>query len=339
MEISFTFPLQLEKSQFSKMGLKEKYLVACLVCFLVCSCAVRPTSYRSKYQGAGHQFKKADKAWIRINQLGYKPASIKVAVWVSKSERRIRDFHLIDAESGKIVFTGKAGKSYGDYGPFTDSYRLNFSTFNKSGSYYLVSGNARSPVFRIGEDVYKGTADFALRYMRQQRSGFNPYLKDSCHTTDGYTMYGPMPDSTRIDVSGGWHDASDYLQYATTSANATYHLLAAYRDFPEVFGDKHLDNGLEGSNGKADVLDEARWGLDWLLKMHPREDWLFNQLADDRDHQKMRLPTQDSVDYGVGKAKGRPVYFATGEPQESPSSGVLITSPHRSSFKTSYIGS
>lgn len=315
IKIAFTFPLQAKKSQFSKMGLKERYLVACLVCFLVCSGAVRSTPNKSKHQGAGHQIEKADNAWIRINQLGYKPAAIKVAVWVSKSKRRIRDFRLVDAESGKVVFKGKAGKSYGAYGPFTDSYRLNFSAFNESGSYYLVSGDARSPVFKIGEDVYKGTADFALRYMRQQRSGFNPYLKDSCHTTDGYTMYGPMPDSTRIDVSGGWHDASDYLQYATTSANATYHLLAAYRDFPEVFGDKHLDNGLEGSNGRADVLDEARWGLDWLLKMHPREDWLFNQLADDRDHQKMRLPTQDSVDYGVGKAKGRPVYFATGEPQ------------------------
>ena len=82
--------------------------------------------------------------------------------------------------------------------------------------------------------------------MRQQRSGFNPYLKDSCHTHDGYTMYGPMPDSTHLDVSGGWHDATDYLQYSTTSANATYHLLAAYRDFPNVFSDKHLANGLAG---------------------------------------------------------------------------------------------
>ena len=148
--------------------------------------------------------------------------------------------------------------------------------------------------------------------MRQQRSGFNPFLKDSCHTHDGYTMYGPMPDSTLINVWGGWHDATDYLQYVTTSANATYHLLAAYRDFPNVFTDTHLANGLDGSNGKADVLDEATWGLDWLLKMHPRKDWMFNQLADDRDHQGFRLPNLDSVDYGLGPGKGRPVYFATG---------------------------
>ncbi|SIR34401.1 glycoside hydrolase family 9 protein [Pontibacter lucknowensis] len=254
-------------------------------------------------------------AWIRINQLGYTPQGIKVAVWGSKSKEKLRRFQLVDASTGKVVFKGRAGNAFGAYGPFEESYRLNFTEYNKPGTYYLQAGSAKSPEFRIGADVYKGTADFALRYMRQQRSGFNPYLQDSCHTQDGYTMYGPMPDSTIIDVSGGWHDASDYLQYATTSANATYHLLAAYRDFPDVFTDKHQANGLEGTNGVADVLDEAKWGLDWLVKMHPREDWLFNQLADDRDHQGMRLPTNDPVDYGMGNGGPRPVYFASGEPQ------------------------
>ena len=61
----------------------------------------------------------------------------------------------------------------------------------------------------------------------------------------------PVPDSTHIDVVGGWHDASDYLQYSTTSANATYHLLAAYRDFPNVFTDEKLANGLDGKNNIA----------------------------------------------------------------------------------------
>jgi endoglucanase len=160
--------------------------------------------------------------------------------------------------------------------------------------------------------VYKGSADFALRYMRQQRCGYNPYLKDSCHTHDGYTMYGPMPDSTYIDVTGGWHDASDYLQYSTTSANATYHLLIAWRDFPGVFSDMKQANGLDGNNGVADVLDEAKWGLEWLMRMHPRKDWMFNQIADDRDHISMRIPKQDSQ---YGRGYQRPVYFITGEPQ------------------------
>lgn len=253
-------------------------------------------------------------SWIRVNQLGYTPDGGKVAVFGSEEKHvKLSGFDLIDANTTETVLKLKSSENFGQYGPFQSTYRLDFSSWDTPGSYYLRAGSVRSPEFRIAADVYKGTADFALRYMRQQRSNYNPYLKDSCHTKDGYTVYGPMPDHTYIDVSGGWHDASDYLQYATTSANATYHLLAAYRDFPQQFSDTHLANGLAGKNSIADVLDEAKWGLDWLLKMHPRKDWMFNQIADDRDHVGMRLPDQDNVDYGYGK--GRPVYFLTGNPQ------------------------
>jgi hypothetical protein len=211
-----------------------------------------------------------------------------------------------------VVFSAAPGRSFGAYGPFNDSYRLNFTSLRKKGKYFIRAGKAESPVFEINNDVYDHAADFCLRYMRQQRSGFNPFLKDSCHTYDGYTMYAPVPDSTHIDVVGGWHDATDYLQYSTTSANATYHLLAAYRDFPKVFTDTKNASGLDGSNNIADVMDEAKWGLDWLLKMHPKPGWLFNQLADDRDHSGMRLPKLDSA---YGKGYERPVYFCNGKPQ------------------------
>ncbi len=257
-------------------------------------------------------FQKTENSWIRINQLGYTPNGIKVGVWCSKDAKPVQSFELVDANSGKVVLRKKIKALYGAYGPFETTARLDFSSWKKSGEYFLRSGTSQSPTFRIGENVYKGTADFCLRYMRQQRSGFNPYLKDSCHTDDGYTIYGPMPDSTHIDVSGGWHDASDYLQYVTTSANATWHLLAAYRDFPGVFSDSMQANGLPGSNGSADIIDEAKWGLQWLLKMHPAENIMFNQLADDRDHMGMRMPGMDSF---YSKGYERPVYFASGTPQ------------------------
>jgi len=258
-----------------------------------------------------------DQSWIRINQLGYTPSGTKVAVWCSQTVAILKSFQLVDATTKKIVFSGNAGKPFGAYGPYTQSYRLNFSSFNKPGKYYLQAGGAKSPEFEISSTVYNGAADFCLRYMRQQRTGFNPFLNDSCHTHDGYVLYGQkagIADSTYINVVGGWHDASDYLQYATTSANATYHLLAAYRDFPKVFKDEKLANGLTGKNGVADVLDEAKWGLDWLLKMHPKDDWMFNQIGDDRDHMGMRIPKEDTNFYGKGLE--RPVYFLTGEPQQ-----------------------
>ena len=259
------------------------------------------------------QAQEENTAWIRINQLGYTPAGIKVAVFCSKENEAIINFKLIDAATKKEVYSARAGKAMGAYGPFQQTFRLNFSAFKRPGRYYLQAGEIKSPEFRINGNVYKGSADFCLRYMRQQRCGFNPFLKDSCHTHDGYTLYGPMKDSTYMDAVGGWHDASDYLQYSTTSANAAAHLLMAYRDFPKVFSDKKSANGLDGKNGLPDVLDEAKWGLDWLLKMHPKDEWMFNQVADDRDHISMRIPAQDSQ---YNRGYERPLYFVSGEPQQ-----------------------
>jgi peptidoglycan/xylan/chitin deacetylase (PgdA/CDA1 family) len=265
---------------------------------------------------AGLRHKTADNnAWIRVNLLGYKPAGVKVAVWCCKEKAVVTNFQLMDIITGQVAYEGMAGEPFGAYGPFAQTCRLDFSAFNREGRFVLHAGGVSSPEFTIAANVYDGAADFCLRYMRQQRSGFNPFLKDSCHTRDGYVLYGEkagIRDSTHIDVVGGWHDASDYLQYAATSANATYHLLMAYRDFPGVFGDTKAANGLDGKNGIADVLDEARWGIDWLLKMHPKDDWMFNQVGDDRDHQGMRLPGLDSF---YGKGFERPVYFCNGEPQ------------------------
>lgn len=258
-------------------------------------------------------FSQDSTAVIRLNLLGYTTKNIKVAVWCSKQDKPLKEFTLVDAETKKTVLKKNAGKPFGRYGPFVQTQRLSFSEFTRPGSYYVVAGGTVSPVFRIDDNVYKGSADFCLRYMRQQRSGFNPFLKDSCHTHDGYTLYGPFPDSTHIDVSGGWHDASDYLQYSTTSANATYHLLMAYRDFPNVFTDEKLANGLDGKNDFPDVLDEAQWGINWLLKMNPSANIMFNQLADDRDHISMRIPKLDSQ---YGKGYERPVYFIDGKPQQ-----------------------
>ncbi len=268
------------------------------------------------FTGINDRFIEEESAWIRINQLGYTPAGKKVAVWCSSKPAIVKEWKLFDAKTKKSVGSGKAGDAFGTYGPFAETYRLNFSNITRPGRYYLEAGGVRSPEFDISPDVYKGTADFCLRYMRQQRTGFNPFLADSCHTQDGYVLYGQkagIEDSTYIDVVGGWHDASDYLQYSTTSANATYHLLMAYRDFPKVFADEKRADGLDGKNGQPDVLDEARWGINWLLKMFPSKTRMFNQIADDRDHIRMRMPGLDSQ---YGRGHQRPVYFVSGEPQQ-----------------------
>jgi len=253
------------------------------------------------------------RSWIRINQLGYLPGSLKCAVFISKDKQAGRQFELVDAETGKTLFRGKARPEGGTSWGMTSMARLDFSSFSKTGKFRLKYGKVYSPVFPVHNQVYSGISEFLLLYMRQQRCGFNPFFNDSCHQHDGFIVDHPTRTGEVIDVTGGWHDATDYLQYTSTSANAVYHLLLAWKDHPEVYGDQYQANGLPGKNGIPDIIDEAIWGMDWLLKMNPAYGEMYNQIADDRDHTGFRLPMKDPARYG--KEDYRPVYFVTGKSQ------------------------
>lgn len=134
--------------------------------------------------------------WIRINQLGYLPQSVKVAVFMSEEGTNVENYSLIDAFTGKVVRTFNTTKATGKMGGMKSTYRLNFSDFTEPGTYYLKAGKAVSPRFPINAQVYNGTADYLLHYMRQQRCGYNPFLKDSCHVHDGYIVYHPTKTGT-----------------------------------------------------------------------------------------------------------------------------------------------
>ncbi len=257
-------------------------------------------------------------SWIRINQLGYFPESIKVAVYISTSDKDfVPNFKVRDAKTNKIVLEGKGTVSNAERWGMKKAYRLNFSQLNKKGEYFIECNQAKSPLIKVNTDIYNGTADFILKYMRQQRCGDNPYLNASCHQYDGFIVDHPELEGQKIDVRGGWHDASDCLQYLTTSANATFQMLFAWQQTPDksIFKDEFDATGRKGSNNIPDILDEARWGLEWMLRMYPDSTLMFNQIADDRDHAGMRLPQNDQVDYGYGPGTGRPVYPITGKPQ------------------------
>jgi len=251
--------------------------------------------------------------WIRINQLGYLPETRKAAVLIADEDLSIERFELRDAITQAVVYEGAVKRCDASGWGMKSAFRLDFSDFTRPGGYTVQTGETKSPCFAIADDVYDGTADFLLRYMRQQRCGYNPYLKDVCHQHDGVIVDHPTRTGEHIDVRGGWHDASDYLQYVTTSANATYQMLFAWQQNPRAFGDRYDAKGDAGANGVPDILDEARWGLDWLDKMNPAAGEMYNQIADDRDHKGYRLPNKDKVSYDLGKH--RPVYFVTGKRQ------------------------
>ena len=256
-------------------------------------------------------------SWIRVNLAGYLPKDIKVAVFISLEEKVKPEFTLFDAATDKPLFTATGKMVNGKEWGMNSARRFDFSRIEKEGGYYIVSNGVKSPNFKVAADSYEGLADFLLEYMRQQRCGDNPYTGELCHQHDGFIVDHPTRTGEKIDVRGGWHDATDYLQYQTTSATTVYHLMFAWEQQKDksIFKDRFDATGRPGSNGIPDILDEIKWGLEWLMKMNPEDKVMFNQIADDRDHSGFRLPQNDKVDYGWGPGTGRPVYFVTGKPQ------------------------
>src|SRR5688572_6622576 len=259
----------------------------------------------------------AQEAHIRVNQAGYLPSDKKIALAFSRAPLEDTDF-LVRTERG-IVWSGNVrAVAPPEWGPaFSHYYELDFSLMqNSPGTYYiqLVKAKTRSQAFSVG--IYPGYHEDLLYFMRQQRCGYNPFLDMACHRRDGRSFYAPFPDETFVDASGGWHDAGDQLKYLITASNATARMMLAYELQKTKFADFVDELGRENRpNNIPDVLDEAKWGLDWIHKLHPKADQLFHQVADDRDHRGFKMPNNDNADYGWGPNSYRPVYFANGRPQ------------------------
>jgi peptidoglycan/xylan/chitin deacetylase (PgdA/CDA1 family) len=253
---------------------------------------------------------------IRVNQVGYLPGDRKIAIAFSLEP--ITDSNFLVYADSSLVFSGRIKRiereTWG--GRYKYFYELDFSRVQNPGRYSirLSGGRAVSPNFTIGE--YPTYQEDLLSFMRQQRCGYNPFLDMVCHRRDGRAFYAPFPDGTFVDASGGWHDAGDQLKYLITASNATARMILAYELERGKFGDDADELGRDGRpNGIPDILDEAKWGLDWIHKLHPHPDQLFHQVADDRDHRGFKLPDEDNADYGWGPNSYRPVYFADGKPQ------------------------
>ena len=256
---------------------------------------------------------------IRVNQVGYLPDAPKVAVACALDSTHVtrvtRATFVVRDERGRTAYGPRKVVATGAFGPCQRTWRLDFTELQREGRYRIAAFGVMSRELRVDAHAYAGGADTLLSYMREQRSGWNPIVGDSVHTHDGIVVDDTGHAVKTVSVSGGWADASDYLQYVATSANATYMMLLAFRDHPAAFGDEFDWHGVAGRNGIPDVLDESRHGLEWLSRMFPNYGEMYNQVGDDRDHTYFDLPWNDSTDYGWGKGKERPVYPCTGRPQ------------------------
>ncbi|HSK95934.1 MAG TPA: glycoside hydrolase family 9 protein [Euzebyales bacterium] len=92
----------------------------------------------------------------------------------------------------------------------------------------------------------------------------------------GNNYYGEpwsCPEGYRRDVVGGWYDAGDHGKYVVNGGISVYQLMNAYERSRVA---RSADRGAladgtlaipERDNGVPDVLDEARWELEFLLRM------------------------------------------------------------------------
>ncbi len=179
---------------------------------------------------------------------------------------------------------------------------IDFSSYERKGSgFTLVADGETSHPFDIGlEAAYEQLRTDALTVFYTNRSGIaiddaivSGYARAAGHvgvapnrgdtavpcmavSDVGQGLYAEpwtCPDGYTLDVTGGWYDAGDHGKYVVNGGIAVAQLLQTYeRSLRARSADKGSlgDSTLrlpETGNGVPDILDEARWELEWMLKM------------------------------------------------------------------------
>jgi endoglucanase len=206
---------------------------------------------------------------IKVDQVGYPLGGPKVALVSIPATH----FEVCRSADNVVVFRGKLSLAESDEDSGDRVQAADFSALRKAGRYYLVvPGVGRSWDFDLGANVYEHTYTMAMRGFYGQRCGtavdmgpeFPGYAHPACH------LHGEFHPSSGAqgprDNIGGWHDAGDYGRYVVTTGISAGTLLWTW----EIYGEKIKNISLripESGNGTPDILNEARWGLEWMLKM------------------------------------------------------------------------
>jgi len=229
--------------------------------------------------------------FIVVDQFGYRPVSEKIAVMrdpltgfdSSESFAPGFSYALVDATNGNQVFTGNSvpfnsGKENASSGD--RNWWFDFSSYQVPGTYYIldISKNVKSYEFVINENVYEEILKHAVRTFYYQRAG---YAKEAQYAganwSDTASHLKPLQDaecrkydtpnnaSSERDLSGGWYDAGDYNKYTPWTANYIVDMIKAYDENPNAWGDNY--NLPYSGNGMPDIIDEIKWGLDYLMKL------------------------------------------------------------------------
>jgi endoglucanase len=217
---------------------------------------------------------------MRVNQIGYLPELPKWAVLVSDSPTP-ESWQLHDA-AGKVRLQGESTVVGLDPSSGDRVHQIDFSSFRaEEGELTLVAGEQRSDRFAVSRSLYAPLARDALRIFYHLRSGVAiemPYVErpEWAHPPGHHPDLARCAHDTGCDyalnVTGGWYDAGDQGKYVVNGGLSTWLLLNAYeRALLLGIESATLADGAsnipESGNGVPDVLDEARWELEFLISM------------------------------------------------------------------------
>lgn len=222
-----------------------------------------------------------DAASIRLNQAGLLPDGRKVAVLPHESKEPIA-WRLVDAygqerASGLTVPFG-ADLFSGEY-----VHRIDFSDFGNGGTGYRLAVEGRSSrPFAIAADAYARLPYDALAYFYHNRAGTpveanlvgQRWARPAGHERERATCVTGADSngndwpgcSYTLDVTGGWYDAGDHGKYVVNGGISLWTLLNLHERQDGLFADGSAAIPERG-NGVSDLLDEARWELEFFLKM------------------------------------------------------------------------
>lgn len=247
--------------------------------------------------------------YLRPNQAGYGTNDPKTARALSHTNVTGASVRVLRVPSGTVAYTTTLSGTNGAWGTFGFTHKLDFSALTETGLFrlQLVATGETSPNFPIGDantvaPGYEPISRSMLSFLGVQRCGpTSPIDHDVCHLLDAHHIVGGPQNGQSVNVSGGWHDAGDYIKFLTTVAYATHFLLWADELRPNLAGDW---NG----NGTSDLLDEAKIGARFLLKLRYQPGRFLYQVSDEADHEQgERLPEDDTL------TPVRPAYYGAGK--------------------------
>ncbi|SDS29158.1 glycoside hydrolase family 9 protein [Actinoplanes derwentensis] len=214
---------------------------------------------------------------VRVNQVAYLPDGPKGATVVTSYTSALP--WILNDKTGRKLASGRTVPRGTDPSSGQNVHTIDFSGVHRAATGLTITADGEtSRPFDIGRQAYQKLRSDALKLYYTQRSGIaiRDDLRPGYARPAGHVGVAPNQGDTAVpcqpgvcdytlDVRGGWYDAGDHGKYVVNGGISVWELLAEYE---HNRGSRKLNLSIpESGNRVPDILDEARWELEFLLSM------------------------------------------------------------------------